>query len=213
MALFPGFGDPAVRVWRLRGCPAASLTSGILGISDACGPSGTPCLWLRGYREVFQLLAVEHFLSSVSGGGVCVFPPVRLSPRSWKIRMSACFQAVCPLNRVACFSVRRLWAAVRLPGSLAKYRQQLSGYPAVSLSHGLVMWLSGAAWVPGAPSPPQGVCPCDCAETEQRPCSSGGGLFGSWVPGECPAMDKPSSFSANRRAAWRLGFPAVCPSG
>ena len=86
-----------------------------------------------GYREAFQLLAVEHFLLSVSRSGVCVFPPVRLPPRSWEIRMSVCSQLACPLNCVACFSGRWVRAAVRLSGSLAKYRQQLSGYPAVRL--------------------------------------------------------------------------------
>ena len=74
-----------------------------------------------GYREAFQLLAVEHLLLSVSRSGVCVFLPVRLPPRSWEIRMSVCSQLACPLNCVACFSGRWVRAAVRLSGSLAKY--------------------------------------------------------------------------------------------
>ena len=116
--------------------------------------------------------------------------------------MSACLQAVCPLNCVACFSGRRVWAAARLSGSLAKYRQKPSGYPAVSLFHGLVIWLSGVLWLAGVPSPPQGVCPCDRAETEQCRCFSGGGLFGSWF--RAPVCPSGCVIRVNRRAAWRL---------
>ena len=138
----------------MRGCPAASLTSGISacwmsvclaalggpgtsrrGTPSAsrlpvCVPTGIPCPWLRGYREVFHLSAVEHILSSVSGGGACACPPVRLPPRSGEIRMSAFPQAVCPLNRVACFSGRRVSGgcpAVRQPGEIPAATNRVPG--------------------------------------------------------------------------------------
>ena len=86
------------------GLSLSSVISQYLVFSDVSVPFGSPYPWLRGYREVFLLSAVEHFLSSVSAGGVCVFPPFRLPPRSWEIRMFACLQAVCPLNRAGLFS-------------------------------------------------------------------------------------------------------------
>ena len=164
-------------------CATFPLTSGISAtwMSVCLAARGTPAPRAGAPRAHLGFQHFEHFLSSVLDCGVFAFPAGRLLTCSLEIRISVCLQAVCPLNRVACFAGRRFWAAVQLSDNLAKYRQELSGYSAVSFFRGLVMLLSDAAWAPGTLSPCSGVCPCDCAKTEQCLCFSGGGLFGGDV--------------------------------
>ena len=183
---------------RLRGCPAASLSSVISacwmsvclaalggpGTSrrgtpcasrlPVCVPSGIPCPWLRGYREVFHLSAVEHILSSVSGGGACACPPVRLPPHSGEIRMSAFPQAVCPLNRVACFSGRRVSGgcpAVRQPGEIPAATNRVPGGLSLFCHLGLLdVRLPRSTWGPRhlAPGHPVRISP-SCVRSLRHP--------------------------------------------
>ena len=182
---------------RLAGCPFCLAAPGDFVFLRFLRHPVSVDAWLQGG---VSFVGSRAFLLAVSRGA-CLLA-VKKSGRLPASRQ--CLPSTAwPVFRVVGFG--------RLSGSLAKYRQQLSECPAVSLLHGLFICLPGAAWVPGTLSPCPGVCPCGCAETQQCPCFSGGGLFGSWVPGASLTIRvfdliKPSGSSV-------VGFPAVRPSG
>ena len=115
---------------RLAGCPFASQQ---LGISDACVPSGTSCPWLLGYREVIQLSAVEHSFRTFRAAACVCFRQSSCLPAGGKSGCLSARRQCDPSTALPVFRVVEFRVAVRLSGSLAQYRRQLSGYPTVRL--------------------------------------------------------------------------------